>query len=672
MANADLITLRNKKTGQLVQVPRSQFIENKPTQGMAAIGEDVSNSLANLPRAAGEMIPKIASGAVAAGKNIFQHPLQSALSVPAGIGEGYVAMERAPANFAQYLANKGLMNQKDAETYKKYQIPEDLGIEKRLGVDKGEGNAFIKMLSSLLIPGKAAKMMLPEKVAIPAAVGTLAAGQNQDPLQASLLGALMPLILKKGAAAVNRIPKAVNAAAGIEPPATPPPPGAASPGEMAASAPDEPLNPSAPQLPGMNWAAQLPSSVSWMKNIPQAALNVVKEVPTTAKNIAAKIPEVAANAAASGLETGADALSNIPGATSVIQPTMGALASYLKYLAVPPEEMAKRKLFGDIRPSDLPRISERVAAAKRAGLEYITPAEATLRPIEGAKQGTVGRTTAGADLLNEMGEKRTGSEVNATNDLLNTIYNENELAPEKKAAYDETMSGRVTPEFIAKHSKRPVIKEAMDKLANNSAYRQMVEDELGVPLEKVNPKTFRYWDIVKRVLGDTEEGKKDKMGRATTESAEIGKTRRALVKEMDAIKPEYATARNISERKYTRQKVEDAFDKKPMTGNNLHKFLSSKKNYDSLVHKLEGLPEAQQKLNDLHLLGGDLIPNDINIRTAAALKRTGMSDPRNKLDAAKRDLDERYGQEHDVAMVKLMTDPNWQDALAEYLKKKGK
>lgn len=410
----------------------------------------------------------------------------------------------------------------------------------------------------------------------------------------------------------------------------------------------------------LSMAGDLTSRAPWKKvaDIPQSTAEAVK-----------KLPELAGQTAATGLETVADlgTKAHIPG----LQPTLGALGSYLKYISVKPEELARRKLFGDIAPEDVPQINERTEAAKRLGLGYLTPAEATLSPFEAAKQGTIGRTSAGSKLLFEKGKERTSSEATAINNLLDTIYDDSELSPKKKAAYEETMKSSVPPEFIEKHSDDPVIQSAMEQLHKDPVYRKALGIDKKSAEEGIVPKdTFEYWDHIKRILGDMEEGNASGEGRRPYKKSVIASTRRDMVSDMDKIEPKYEVARGIAERQFTRKNLEDVFDKKTMTGNNFYKFLQSKKNFNETMNKLKAFPEAQQKLKDMHLLFGDLIPNDMSIRSAAALKRTSMSEARNKLDALKQELDERYGKKHDVAAVKLMTDPDWLNQLSEHLKNK--
>lgn len=387
-----------------------------------------------------------------------------------------------------------------------------------------------------------------------------------------------------------------------------------------------------------------------------AAKAPLKNMPSSAVEAVKNAPEILGQGAASALETAADVGSklHIPG----VQPTLGALSSYLKHKSVSPEKFATKQLLGDIKPEDLPMIEERVNAARRLGLSYLTPAEALLSPYEAAKQGTVGRTSSGSKLLFEKGKERTKSEETAIDNLLDTIHNEERLGPEMQEAYHKTMARNVPDDFVERHSSDPLIEHAMKELDNNPVYKK--------GLGNISKNSFEYWDHVKRVLSDMEE---NEVSRKPYKASVIGNTRRAMVHEMDQIAPEYERARNISEREFTRKKIEKFFDKRDMTGNNFHKFLRSRKEFNQLINKLNDFPEAQQKLRDMKLLFGDLIPNDMSIRSATALKRTGMSESRNKLDALKQALDEKYGQQHDVASVNLMTNPRLLEIIKQHLNK---
>lgn len=602
MTNNDMITIRNKNTGEVKTVPRSQF-GDKPTLGLEGIGEDVSASLESALPALGEMISSIPGGIKNVAKYaVTNNPVNTLANVGAGVTEGGLGIISSPQVLARYLAEKfpkfgKWMQDHPSDTGQDYRSPTILeqfkNFEKSIGFNpQSPEEESVRNLGGLLGGGKLLTK-IPSTIGRTAAVTAQSAGQGGDPVHAAILGIT---------------------------------------GDMVAKAP---------------WkkTAQIPSAIV-----------------DTAKNL----PEIAGTAASTGLDAvaGLGKAAHIPAVPSLME----TLSDYIKYKSIPPEKLAQRKLFSDIEKTDVPKINERMEAAKRLGLGYLTPAEATLSPFEAAKQGTIGRTSSGSKLLFEKGRERSTSEGTAINNLLDTIYDAKDLDPKKAAAYQETMTAQVPDEFIAQQMQRPVIQSAIKKLESKPAYKQKIQDELGITLtDEVKPNSFMYWDMVKRVLGDMGERAKEN-NKATTESDILADTRRSMVRQMDAIKPEYEVARGIAERKFTRTKLEDVFDKKTMTGNNFYKFLQSKRNFNDVMNKLKAFPEAQQKLKDMKLLFGDLIPNDMSIRSAAALKRTSMSDARNKLDAMKQALDEKYGKEHDVATIKLMTDPEWVAKFTEFLK----
>lgn len=589
----DMITLRNKQTGEVIQVPRSKYVMGSENKGFSGIGEDIAESARNFPAAAMNMIPQIAKGASGAAKNIFTHPLKSALNVGAGVGEGAIALGNLPGNIMDYLARKGLVSQESAD--RTLHIP-DLGIEKRLGIDKGdEGDQFIKTISSFLIPGKAAKALLPGKAAVPAALAATAAGENQDPLQAAILG----ILGKKAFGMIGKTPEAIRA------------------------------------------------------------------IP--------KLPANAGTALGTALQNSADYVSAIPAVGKVIapvaQPVLGMAGTKLKYASVTPETLAKEHLFGDITPHDLPEMERRNAAAKRMGFTP-TLAELSQDAYEAAKQGEIGKTKEGQKALYKAGEVSDAQQEKAINELFDMIH-ENKLDPVKKAAYEDTMMREVPQEFIDKHIQNPAIQKAMNLVKNNTAFKQLLYDEYGVSdVDEVPKNTIMYWDFVKRALQDIESKSGRKGGK--TEPAVFSRIRNRMVEDLDKIAPRYKEARNIAERGFTRNDLEKVFDKKAKTFNNFDSYLKSKENFDELTRKLQPFPEALQRLNDIKEFSGKVIPNNPGVRAAAALKRTSMSEPRNYLAAKHLRQLQKYGENHDVAQVNLMTHPDLMEYLKKYLSEKGK
>jgi hypothetical protein len=614
MNNRNMITIRNKTTGEVKVVPRSQFVTDDSDKGVSGIAQDIGTSLATLPEAAGNLVSSIPGGV----SNVLKYatstnPASTLANIGAGGVESGAALLSSPQMLLRYLSDKFPQLKQFAE---KGKTPDLGGIndptiyESLMNFEKNKGlapqsdqEASVRNLGGLLFGGKAITS-LPNMLTRTGTIAAQQAGAGGDPVHAAILSAI---------------------------------------GDKLATS-----------------------------NLPSKMIGAPISVPETLSSIkssAAKIPEKATQALASALESGADVGSKIPVAGSVLQPTIGALASYLQHLSVSPEEMAQRKLFGDVEPEDLPTMQERDEAGKRLGLTYLTPSELMDSPFESAKQATVGRTQKGMKLLFKLGKDREASEESAINKLFDSIHTD-KLNPIKKAAYEDTMNREVTPEFIESQVKNPAIQTAMKRVNNNSAFKQLIYDEYGVSDPDEVPKNkVMYWDFVKRALYDL-ESKSGRTG-SKTEPSVYSDVRNKMVNELDKIAPRYPEARNIAERGFTRKKLEDVFDKKDKNFNNFDSFLKSKENYNNTLEKLDAFPEAKQQLQDIKLFSGKMIPNNPKIRAEHALKRLGMTDPRNTLEAQKRELDEKYGQEHDIAAVKLMTNPDLLSILSKRLGEKS-
>lgn len=646
MQARDMITIRNKKTGEVKNIPKDQY--KTAETGLAGIGNDLVDSLESAIPAFGQMISDIPGGLKKAGRYaLSNNPVETLGNLGAGGVEGVAQLLSSPQILSRYLGEKFPGSKEESnkpEDHSLYQLlmkdnkakaptPYEalMNFEKEHGLaSRGEDESSVRNIGNLIFGGKGLTT-LPNAASRVGAITAQQAGAGGDPVHAAILGIL-------GEKAAQLSSKGINKAAGMSEPEA----GIMSPELSANMAP----------------APSSPNGYTTISNIPKAVFNVAKATPEAATNFVKNIPEMAGTAASTGLDTLAAATHKVP----IIPSLTEALSDYIKYKSIKPETHAQRKLFADIESKHLPEIQERQEASKRLGLSYLTPAESTLSPFEAAKQGTIGRTAAGSKLLYEKGRGRSESEEQALNTLQRNIYDPETLAPEKKAAYEEAMSASVPEDFIQKWKQDPVVEHAIKQFDSEPTYKRAVR---GIPKN-----SFEYWNIVKRVIGDME--KEHAKGMKKFSSDQATNARNQMVDEMDQIQPEYKIARKIAEREFTRKDIEDFFDKRNMTGNEFSKFMKSKKDFDRLLDKLEPYPEAQQNLKDMKLLFGDLIPSDPSIRTAAALEKTSMSSARNKVDALKRSLDQKYGQAHDVALVNLMTDPEWVKLLERNLKKKGK
>jgi len=311
------------------------------------------------------------------------------------------------------------------------------------------------------------------------------------------------------------------------------------------------------------------------------------------------------------------------------------------------KEMGNKLLEG----AESSTVKPRLEAAERLGLEYLTPAEASLSPFLAAKQGSLGKTSEGSRLLYEKGKKRVESEEKSISNLLDTIYNKKELEPKTNALYKIAGKKEIPQNFLDSIKDNEIIKKSESIVNSNPAYKES--------LKNVPKNTINYWDHVKQALDDL-------IDKAPRKEARIlNQTRKELLKKMDKISPEYKEARSTAERGIVRKKLEKAFNKKEMTGSNFYKAIENKEVFDKLLHSLRKVPEAQQKLKDMKLLFKDLL-NVPTVKTAAALEKTSMGKERSSAQMLENFMKNVFtGGRADKAAINFITDKKWEHTLKE-------
>lgn len=296
---------------------------------------------------------------------------------------------------------------------------------------------------------------------------------------------------------------------------------------------------------------------------------------------------------------------------------------------------------------------ESLDAAKRLGLTYLTPAEASGSVYAGVTQGGIGKTEKGLDLLAKKGAERLQSEKKAINKLFDTVYNKDELGKLKNTLYDISGGVRFKEEAINSLKQDENIKRAIQTVEKDPAFKEA--------LKGVDKNSIKYFDEVKRAIRDKADAAmaKGKSGK----SSNIIKSEKKLIDEMDKISPLYKEARGLAERDIARQNLEKFFDKKEMTGTNFAKYLQSDKKVEDLMKHLRTVPEAQQQVKDMRRIFDKLI-NVPTAKKAEALKRTSMSEARSGPQAWKTELKEIIsGGKYDKAAVELITNPSWEKDL---------
>ncbi len=297
---------------------------------------------------------------------------------------------------------------------------------------------------------------------------------------------------------------------------------------------------------------------------------------------------------------------------------------------------------------------EKLRAGERLNLKYLTPAEVGDSPFLGAMQGNIGKSENGSQKLYEAGQGRIKSESEAIDKLLNTIFKEEEHAPEVTRLYKEAGQKMVPEKSIAPFKDNEIYKTAKSIAESKPAYKEGLK---GVPENSI-----AYQDIINRSLNDMIQSA-IKSGN-NNEARLMKQTQKEFLKELDTISPEFSQARTLAEREKARETVEKAFNTKEMIGTNLYRgLLGNKQKFDELYHHLRNVPDAQSQLKDMRLVFKDLI-NPPTVRTAAGTTKAGMNQERN----TKKAYSEMFKQlasfgKKDTAMVDLITNPNWKDEL---------
>lgn len=304
---------------------------------------------------------------------------------------------------------------------------------------------------------------------------------------------------------------------------------------------------------------------------------------------------------------------------------------------------------------NLPKAQERMKLAERLNLDFLTPEEAFNSPFLARKQGRLGRTEEGSELMYDKFQKRVESEQTAINRVLKQIHDPEVMGPKATELYKQSYKHNLPEDLIIDLSQDPVIKHAINDVLKKPAYQKKLEN---VPVEN-----FAFWDQVKKALGDMAEGAPKE------EASIINETRKSLVKKMDDISPEYKQARALEERKFARQELESVFDKSNIrSGHQFYKALNSAEDFDKLMHNLRNVPVARAKLKAMRELFKDF-RKESTINKVRGLEQTGMKQHRNDLNALMSYFEDTFsGGKFDKEAIEFITSKDWDQQLKEISK----
>lgn len=337
----------------------------------------------------------------------------------------------------------------------------------------------------------------------------------------------------------------------------------------------------------------------------------------------------------------------------------GALAGGLAKKGVGTKAMMMAEQAGG---KNLPLAQERLKMAEDIGLDFLTPEEAFNSPFLATKQGSLGRTPEGSELMYEKFQKRNESEQNAVNKLLKNIHDPEIMGPEAEKLYALANPEKFTPSFGLEDE---VINEAMKNVGTKAAYKKK--------LKNVPENTIEYWDLIKENLYDSESALR-RSGH-DREAAVYADTRKKLVNEMDEVNSyinekgektsNYKEARGLEERKFVRKELEQAFDKTNInSGHAFFKALNSKEEFADILKHLRNAPEAQEKLKKMRELFKDF-RKESTTNKVRGLTQGGIKQDRNLGNYVQTAIDKMFAGKFDKEAIEFITSKDWDKQLAE-------
>lgn len=357
---------------------------------------------------------------------------------------------------------------------------------------------------------------------------------------------------------------------------------------------------------------------------------------------------------ASGLTgAGAAALTgfglNQAGVDPYMSTPLAAIMGILGAKSTGTQAMMKQKYAGG---KDIAKAQERMGMAKELGLDFLTPEEAFNSPFLARKQGQLGRTEAGSELLYDKFGKRIESEQSAIHKTLKQIHDPKTMGPEATALYKKAYSEVVPDKFMKNLAGNSIINSAIHKVETTPAYKHALKD---VPIN-----TIEYLDHVKLALDDMIEAAPKKEARI------IKDVKNKMLADLDTVSGDYKQARRLEERKFTRKKLEEAFDKTNIdSGHAFFKALNSKEDFEKLMGKLHDLPETQTRLKYMRELFKDFRAES-KTNKVRGLEQIKMKQDRNLIDSVKSFIEDKLlSGKYDVDAINFITDPDWDKKIIE-------
>lgn len=224
----------------------------------------------------------------------------------------------------------------------------------------------------------------------------------------------------------------------------------------------------------------------------------------------------------------------------------------LEYLL--PEKGLARDIFGKLTPEELEKMAHNKKVAKKMGIQ-LTPGEASGSQIVKDIEAGFGKTEKGNEKLFRHGEARKKAEEEAIGTFMEKVSpHEKSAAKEVRQAAEEAIKGS---KKALQEKAAPFYKEAEKDLIPPNKFNSLMRDSIledaytnvsknknyASKLKNVPRNSIEYLHQMKEYLGD-EISAAIKSGR-DREAGLIKDAQNKLVKQMDAVSPNYKKARGI-------------------------------------------------------------------------------------------------------------------------------
>ncbi len=324
------------------------------------------------------------------------------------------------------------------------------------------------------------------------------------------------------------------------------------------------------------------------------------------------------------------------------------------------QSLATKNLLSKANPAE---VLARETAAKEIGVP-LTMTEAIGTPVAGKLMASLYSEPTSAQRLYEFGEQRKPLEANAIQNLLDITSPKGSYKNIEEPLYKMAENKLIPIKKFSEIIKDPYMNKQLNNIFSDLLYSQ--------ELQTAQPNSIKVLDLLKRRL-DSE------METATkSEGKLIGDKLKNLRETMDEISPEYKEARQVSEKRKTRESIEERMNDAEISGSNFYnKFLKNDNEYDRLYYSLRNpeKPEiqsiAQKKLQAMKTTFPLLI-DPMNAKIASTIAESKIPIFGKFADTIKDNISNLLFKQYNTAITDMITSNRFDKQFEKLYKIKNK